>query len=402
MKKKYLLLFYLIMFVPFKVFAAGTASISGQGSVENGSDATINVTIKNTAAWNLKLIGLGSTSGCSNTFADVTSNGQNTTKTFSITCRATSLGIINFSVSGDITSSDGTNSNVSLSKSVSVVTPRQKESEAKLGSLSVNGYEINFNMDKTEYSISVPPTETSITINAKAKGTYASVSGTGKKDINEEGGKFVITCIAENGFKKEYVINVSMIDDNPIKITIDGNEYTIVKTNRSLVKPINYEESTIKINEFDIPSYTNDKTKLIIVGIKDNTGNIYYAIYDNGNYKIYNENTSDELLLYISKKELNDYDKVKITINEKEYFANKIDDRFFIVYAMNINTGESNYYKYDKIDNTFQYYELNNSNHSLNIFVISTVVLGLLILGLGCYTIYSKNNKNNKNNKSKK
>lgn len=275
--------------------------------------------------------------------------------------------------------------------------PRQKETESRLGSLSVDGYEINYNIDKKEYSISVPPTETSITINARAKGSYAIVNGAGEKSIDEEGGKFVITCTAENGSKTEYLINVSVIDDDPIKIKIDGNEYTVIKTNRTLIKPTNYEDSTIKINDSDIPSFINDKTKLVVIGIKDSVGNIYYATYEKDNYKLYNEKKSNELLLYIKDKKLDGYDKVKIAIDENEYSAYEIDDRFYIVYAMNINTGESNYYKYDKIDNTFQYFIINNDNTSSNIFVISTIVLGILFLGLGSYTICSKIKQNKKN-----
>lgn len=112
---------------------------------------------------------------------------------------------------------------------------------------------------------------------------------------------------------------------------------------------------------------------------------------------MYNENKSNELLLYIKDKKLDGYDKVKIAIDENEYSAYEIDDRFYIVYAMNINTGESNYYKYDKIDNTFQYFIINNDNTSSNIFVISTIVLGILFLGLGSYTICSKIKQNKKN-----
>jgi len=399
MKKVKLILFSLLTLLPFNVFAAGTATISGAKTVTNGSNATVNVTLKNTAAWNIKISGGGATSGCSKSFADVTDDGNNTTKTLSITCKATSLGLISFKVSGDITSSDGTNSNVSLNYSVKVVAPREKETESRLGSLSVTGYEIDFDKDKTEYSIIVPPTTTSITIDAKAMGTHATVSGIGTKEIDDDGGKYVITCTAENGLTKEYTINVSIIDENPINIKIDGKDYTVVKTNKSLKTPTNYKESTIKIEGFDIPAYTNAITKLTIIGVKDNNGNISYAIYNNNNYSMYNENKSADILLFISQKPLTGYKETTIIINAKEYQAYGLNDRAVIVYAMNINTGKYNYYKYDKIDNTFQYYEIDNkeSNTSrVNGYVVSTIILSLIsTLSIG-YILYFTIGKKNR------
>ena len=61
------------------------------------------------------------------------------------------------------------------------------------------------------------------------------------------------------------------------------------------MKPEGYEESTININGTDIPSYTSNITKFTIVGIKDEKGNIKYAIYEKDNYKLSN-NSSVKLL----------------------------------------------------------------------------------------------------------
>lgn len=395
--KKLCLLILTLLFVPITAFAAGTASISGPASVENGSNVTVNVIINSTAAWNLKLKGSGSTSGCSNTVADVTADGNNTSKTFSVTCKATSVGTINFTVSGDITSSDGTNSNVSLSKSVSVVAPRVKETESRLSSLSVEGYTISFDKDKTSYSITVEPTVSSINITAKAMSRYSSISGTGSKTIDSEENKFVITCTAENGSKKEYTINVSVKDDNPIIATINKEEYTVYKTRKSLTAPTNYTETTVKIEDFDVPAYTNEITKLTVIGIKDDDGKTLYAIYNDGKYRLYNENKSTGLLLFISEKDIDEYTKTKVTINEKEYTSYEINERFVLVYAMDINTGKENYYKFDKVDSTFQYFEIDEkSNNGLEtksstliiiLSVISAASLGYILF----YTFIKKN-----------
>ena len=77
MNKKIIILILTLFMVPNIVFAAGSAYGSAPGSVENGSNVTFTVNISNTAAWNLKLSGSGATSGCSNSFADVTAQGNN-------------------------------------------------------------------------------------------------------------------------------------------------------------------------------------------------------------------------------------------------------------------------------------------------------------------------------------
>jgi hypothetical protein len=386
--KKLLLILLGIVLIPKTLFAAGTAIISGPSSVERGSNVTINVTIRNTAAWNLRMSGNGSTSGCSKVEADVTANGNNTTKTFTLTCKASSVGTINFTVTGDITSQDGSNSNVSLTKQVTVVEPRPKETEPRLNSLTIEGYNIDFNKDVTSYTIEVEPTVNSITINAAAISKYASIIGTGVKTLDSDENVFTITSTAENGDKKEYTINVNVKDSNPINASINGKEYTVYKTNKHLTTPTNYTETTITIGNFQIPAYTNETTKLTIVGIKDTEGNKKYAIYSNGEYKLYNENQSNSLLLYITEKNLKGYKKTEININQNTYTAYEIDDRFALVYAMNINTGKYNYYKYDKQEGTFQYHKIEKTENETNIFMITTILFSITTLILIMFIIY--------------
>lgn len=396
---KKILLFILCLFImPVAVFAAD-ANISGPGTITNGSNVTVNVNLNNVAAWNIHISSSGATSSCSKSFADVTANGLNTNKTLSITCRATSIGNISFSVSGDVTSEDGNNKSVSLSKNVTVVAPKEKESENRLQNLSVDNYELNipFNSDTYEYSVDVPPTESQVTINASTMGKYASISGTGTYSIDEEDATFNIIVTAENGSSKEYKLNVSIIDPNPIEIKIDNEKYTLVKTNKKLVKPEGYEESTVKIEEMNIPSYTSNVTKFTIVGIKDESGNIRYATYENGNYKLYNEVNSNNLKLYILDGNLDGFEKSKISIGDVYYNVYKLDNRFVICYAMNINSGEYNYYKYDTVDKVFQYYEVIKNEKKVNYnFIIIIILGGLLTLSIFFNIYFIINKKRNK------
>lgn len=438
MKKLYIFFAILIMIilVPQIVFGASSASISAPASVESGSKVTIKVTLSNVAAWNIKIKASGATDGATKSYADATEDAENTTKTFSVTCNSKGTGKITVTVTGDITSADGANKDISLTKTITVKekkvnnstnnkpsqstnsstsgttskpnTPSsggqtssgqttggqtqngqttnenvKKEAEARLAELSVLGYEISpaFNKDTQEYFVEVPLTQENVTIDAKTLGSKAQIQGTGNYEVKEGNNIFEIVVTAENGETKTYKLNVAVVDKNPIIATINQKQYTVVKQAKLLKKPNLYEETTIKINDIEVPAFKNETNKLIIVGIKDENNQILYATYNDGKYDIYTEVTSKDLLLYITEGKLEGYKKTSVTINEKQYSAYEINDRFVVVYAMNVNNGEYGYYKYDKKDETFQYYEIDKAEQKeINVFAIISVILGILLV----------------------
>ena len=433
MKKLYIFFAILIMIilVPQIAFGASFASISAPASVESGSNVTIKVTLSNVAAWNIKIKASGATDGATKSYADATEDAENTTKTFSVTCNSKGAGTITVTVTGDITSADGANKDISLTKAITVKerqvnnstnnNPSQptnsstsgttskpntqssggqtssgqkqngqttnenvkKEAEARLAELSVLGYEISpaFNKDTQEYFVEVPLTQENVTIDAKTLGSKAQIQGTGNYDVKEGNNVFEIVVTAENGETKTYKLNVAVVDKNPIIATINQKQYTVVKQAKLLKKPNLYEETTIKINDIEVPAFKNETNKLIIVGIKDENNQILYATYNDGKYDIYTEVTSKNLLLYITEGKLEGYKKTSVTINEKQYSAYEINDRFVVVYAMNVNNGEYGYYKYDKKDETFQYYEIDKAEQKeINVFAVISVILGILLV----------------------
>ena len=438
MKKLYIFFAILIMIilVPQIAFGAGSASISAPASVESGSNVTIKVTLSNVAAWNIKIKASGATDGATKSYADATEDAENTTKTFSVTCNSKGAGTITVTVTGDITSADGANKDISLTKTITVKekqvndstnnkpsqptnpptsgttskpnTPSageqtssgqttggqtqngqttnekvEKEAEARLAELSVLGYEISpaFNKDTQEYFVEVPLTQENVTIDAKTLGSKAQIQGTGNYDVKEGNNVFEIVVTAENGETKTYKLNVAVVDKNPIIATINQKQYTVVKQAKLLKKLNLYEETTIKINDIEVPAFKNETNKLIIVGIKDENNQILYATYNDGKYDIYTEVTSKNLLLYITEGKLEGYKKTSVTINEKQYSAYEINDRFVVVYAMNVNNGEYGYYKYDKKDETFQYYEIDKAEQKeINVFAVISVILGILLV----------------------
>lgn len=395
MKKKFVLLILFILGLPLTVEAAGSYKLNVASSVEVGGRVTATLTLSNTAAWNIKIVSSGSTSGCSQNFADATSDAKNTTKQLSVTCKATGVGSIVFTVTGDITSADGTKTNVSTSKGVKVTEPRPKATDSSLSSLSVEGYDLSpeFSKDVLDYSISLPPTADKIKIEAKTNESHATLEGTGEFEVVEGANIFKVTVTAENGSTQTYTLTVNVEDENPIKVKIADKSYTLIKNAKKLEKPELYEETVVKINNFDIPAFYSDVTKFTLVGIKDDLGNINLAIYDTKeeSYTLYKEYTANSVTLYIVDfpEELSGYIKDTIKINEVAVPVYRLqeDSQFVVVYAMDLVNGKYNYYSYDTINNTFQIYndtEINVLKEDLKTYTYVCLAFGI---GLICAVI---------------
>lgn len=345
------------------VHAAPSYSMSlSATSIEQGSSVTATLTISGVAAWNVSLEGNGSTSGCSQRYADATSNGGNTTKYLTVTCRSTGIGQISFRATGDATSSDGKTSNISAVRVVTVTAPRQRDANNNLKSLSVKGYKLSpeFNADTLEYSVDVPNTVNKVTIEGEKASSYASITGTGEFEVSEGANAFSVIVTSETGNAKEYKINVNVKDENPIKLNISNSDYTIVKNVKKIEAPSTYEATTIKINDIEVPAFYSEVSNFTLVAIKNGKGDLSFAIYnkDNNSYTLYNENKSDQLLLYVMPmdKELEGFTKSTVKINDVNYDCIKKDD-LVIIKAMNIVTGKEDYYIYDKELNSYVKYD---------------------------------------------
>lgn len=370
-KISYFALSFSFFFIGLLIVSAAPSysiSVSSQ-TIENGSKVTASVTVKQTAAWNIKITSAGNTSGCSNQWVGDSGTGNNVTKTFSVTCRSTSTGLISFTVSGDITSADGTNISISGSKRVTV---NEKAPDSKINALTsikVGDYELlpAFDEDTLEYTVTVPPTTTKITLDATKKDSKSTLKGTGEFDVNEGSNLFTLEVTAENGDVRTYQVNVNVEDTNPILVTVNNKNYTILKTSRNLEIPSLYTETSIEINNTNIPVFTNDITNLVLIALKDTSGNISFFIYDNGNYFPYIELNSNNIILYPMEKELNYKGYKKTTIDFQNTpitaYQYKNDNRFYLIYGLDLETNKENTYMYDSENNTLQIFnaELFNS-----------------------------------------
>lgn len=370
------------------VFAAGTASLSTNAStIENGSRVKATLSLRGVAAWNVTIHSSGATSGCTEKFVGDSGTTQNVNKTFTVSCAATSTGIINFSVSGDITSANGENVKISGSKSVKVVAPRPKSSNNKLKSLSISGFELTpaFRTDIKEYQVLVPSTTEKITINATKEDSYATVEGAGAKNVQEGANFFEVIVTSETGVSNVYTITVTVEDLNPIEVTIGKEKFTVVKEARNLVKPDLFDETTIKINNIDVPAFTNEVSKYTLVGLKDSNGVIELYIYKQDKYFKYKEFNSGKISVIFLEEEKKPkyFEQTTLTINEDKVKVYKHND-ITLIYAINIATGKTNYYSYDAEEKTLQIFDVDNYidliSKNENSKIIIFLLAGLLII----------------------
>ncbi len=238
---------------------------------------------------------------------------------------------------------------------------------AYLKSLEVVGYTLSPAFDKKtqSYEVEVPNDVSEVGINAFKEDPTAIISAN-VKDIDHiqltEGiNKIVITVRAQKGNKLEYVINIKRDETNPIVVTIDGKEYTVLRDLEEVEKPKYYTDSSLEIEDQTIASLTSDVTGYTLVALKDEEGNISLFSYNDGKYEKYFE-VVNELVTLIPKeasKLVNGFEQSKeidINGNKVTVYYNNSESDFVLLYAMNVGNGETSWYTYDIKEGTLQRY----------------------------------------------
>ena len=420
-----------LLLLPGMVHAAsGTIKVTGSSTAVVGNQIKVTVTLSSSSSigsWNMNLnynksyLSLISSTAEAGGTKMVNSSSGVKSKSYTFTFKALKNGSTNVSV-GSYEAYANDFSEMSLkTSSLDIKIMTQQELEAtyskdnNLKALSVDGYELTptFDKDTLEYKLTIPSDVTKVNIVATKNDSTATVSGDGEKEVVEGTNRFEIVVTAQNGSEKTYIIDIEVEDLNPIEANIENEEYTIVKRKDILEKPSLYEETTIQIDGVEIPAFYSEITGFTLVGLKDSTGKINLAIYnENTNkYTIYNEFKSNTLTLYLTNfdKELKGYKKGVITINEIEVpiFRYKDDSRFVICYGMNIETGEYDFYSYDTKEKTFQTWnqeELSEIRKDLNMYMYISIAFGVGLISAFILIIclLSKKNKKKKDQGSQK
>jgi hypothetical protein len=398
-----------LIFVPFNVKAKASVSVSASNSsIEKGNSVTFYVKVSNVAVATISGTSSGQTNGCS--INEKILSTSNVSKTYQTTCKSSNVGQINFTVIVNYTDESYTTDKVTKSTTINVVKARDPDSNNYLSSLSVDGYDINpsFNKDIMEYSLNLNSNVSEIKINGDKASKYSSLSGTGTFPVDEGPNSFEIKVVSETEIPRIYKLVVNVEDTNPIKVTIDGKEYTIIKNSKNLTIPNNYTLSTIKINDIDVPCFINDITKITLIALKDSEGNISYFKYDNGNYTKYIELNSASFTIYPINPDTIPYkgwNTTEITINNETVSVLKYKDlsNYYLIYGMDLSTGKYNYYLYDTINGTYQVFdeELFNKLNEDNTYYLYMLcgAAALIMICIIIMIVLSKSKKKQKINK---
>lgn len=356
----------------------------------------------------------------------------------SITIKTNSVGTAVITISPtDVTGYDG--NSVTDSKTITITVnskpknnnnsnssyvPPKKSTNNYLSSITIDGYKLDsdFNKETLEYTASLPSSVEKININAQLDDSSAKVSGIGEQEVKTGVNNFEIKVTAENGDVRIYKLVVTVAD--AITVDIDNKKYIIVDTLDVLEPLEGYEKATIKIDDQEIAGYYNETTKYNLVILKDEEGNNNYYLYDNGKYSLYKEyNFSGVRLFLIDSKKPENYVERELIINDEKIKAYQLNtskknttyaldtdsiNNYYLVYAMNINTGNQNYYLIDKLENTAIRYDeelislfsdiKNDQGNYKNYFFIALSSLGIVMVVFGITLIVSGRKKKNKLN----
>lgn len=376
MKKIILAIFCLLVFPGVVSAASGKITVSSSSTVVVGNNVVVTVTLSSSTSfgsWQMSLnydknfLQLKSTTAESNStrMAASSSTGLKS-KSYTFTFKTLKKGSTKVTVDSyeawdfnDPTPS-GELSLSSSGKTINIITQEELEASYSknnnLKTLEVDGFTLTpeFKADTLEYSVVVPEGTKEIKINATVQDKTASLSGAGVQEVNPGINKFSVVVKAQSGAEKTYTINVDVKDENPINVEIDGKNYTVVKLKENLPEISLYNEYTVKINDFEIPAYINEYTNLVLVGLKDEEGNIGLFIYneDSNKYSEYHEIGVNKITIYPleSNEEIKGYTKGEIDINGIKvngYYYNK-DSNYVIIYGVNVETGDKGFYMYDK------------------------------------------------------
>ncbi len=292
-------------------------------------------------------------------------NVKSKTYTYTFKAKKSGTATFKFSAVGSTWNGNSTVNFTAKSISVSIITQQQLEASYSknnnLSSLGVEGATLspNFSASVTSYTVNLPANTEKIKVTGTKADSRATVSGLG--DVEVEDGKNTIKVVvtAQNGSSKTYTITAIVEELDPIEVPIGEEKLTAVRKEKLLSSPdSSFEKSTAKINDEEIPALENKNANIVLIGLKDEEGNITLYVYDeqNNTYKKYVQQSFKELVLYIEDKEFeNNNGSKEITINDNKVKAYTLEnDKYYYFYAKNLESGKENLYRYDEDEKTVQ------------------------------------------------
>ena len=410
-----------LFFCPYVVDAATISVNSTTSTGTVGGNITVRVNINESSglgSWEYSLdydsSKLQLLSGNTHVVGYVSSEGQ-TSQSYTYTFRVKGTGSTTISVVNTaIASWDEVVTSPTDSTTINLVSRSEVEenysTDNTLASLEVEGFSLSpeFNSDTTSYKVDADSDTTSVKVNAKANDDNAKVSGDGEIEVHEGSNTINVVVEAESGATKTYTIVVNVKEKDPINVEVNKENLSVVRKTdelQDLVKDY-FVETTVNINDEEVPAYKIESLNITLVALKDEKGNINFYIYDDGKYTLYQELGNDNLTVHLldDGKYPSNYKKYTVKIDGEEYTIYKLnkDSKYYLVYGENVETGKKGLYLYDSVDKTLQRYyteEVDSLNDELRInsfIIMGLTCLIVLLLIIFLIALHTKNNDKRK------
>ena len=422
MKKILFILGLSFLFFCPSVVDAASISVAGTTSTGTvGGNITVGVTISEASglgSWEYSLdydsSKLQLLSGNTHVVGYVDREGQ-TSQSYTYTFRVKGTGSTTISVVNTaIASWDEVVTSPTDSTTINLISRGEVEknysSDNNLASLEVEGYTLSpeFNKNTTNYKVEVDSDTTSVNVKATANDSKARISGIGDIEVGEGANTINVVVEAENGSTKTYTIVVNVKEKDPIKVKVDKEDLSVVRKSdelKDLVKDY-YVETTVKINDEEVPAYKIEALDLTLVALKDDKGNIKFYTYDDGKYSLYQELSGGNLTIHLLDKGKYpaNYKKYTVTIDGEKYTVYKLNkkSKYYLVYGENVETGKKGLYLYDSVDKSVQRYyteEVESLNDELKInsyIIVGLTCLIVLLLIIFLIALHTKNSSKRK------
>lgn len=422
MKKILFILGLSFLFFCPSVVDAASISVAGTTSTGTvGGNITVGVTISEASglgSWEYSLdydsSKLQLLSGNTHVVGYVDREGQ-TSQSYTYTFRvkgtgSTTISVVNTAIASwnEVVTSPTDSTTINLISRGEV--EKNYSSDNNLASLEVEGYSLSpeFNKNTTNYKVEVDSNTTSVNVKATANDSKARVSGIGDIEVGEGANTINVVVEAENGSTKTYTIVVNVKEKDPINVKVDKEDLSVVRKSdelKDLVKDY-YVETTVKINDEEVPAYKIEALDLTLVALKDDKGNIRFYTYDDGKYSLYQELSGGNLTIHLLDKGKYpaNYKKYTVTIEGVEYTVYKLNkkSKYYLVYGENVETGKKGLYLYDSVDKSIQRYyteEVENLNDELKInsyIIVGLTCLIVLLLIIFLIALHTKNSSKRK------
>ena len=278
----FLILFVLTLgSVKMDTNAAGGLSISASAS-QVSAGGTFTVTVRaasNCFVSNISMRVEGGTvvSGLGKTSLD---KGESTSAKIKLTSDKCVVSVNGVGANYDTETEGAASASVSVKKKTVVVDTRSKDNNLSTITVSEGTLSPEFNAATTEYSVNVAGSIEKITLGATANDAKASVSGTGEMAVVPGNNRFVITCTAEDGSKKEYIVNV-YVDETPTAYTTYGEQKLgVVRNQTDIGVPASFEATTLTLDGQEVPAYHSNQFNMTLIYMVTEAGEKNFYMYD--------------------------------------------------------------------------------------------------------------------------